>query len=79
MDGTTGWALLEPKDSSDDSKDVDLAVGESIYESLEKKILPLYHGDRERWIWVMKNAIAINAAFFNTHRMLEQYTLKSYL
>ena len=79
VDGTTGWALLEPKDSSDDSKDVDLAVGESIYESLEKKILPLYHGDRERWIWVMKNAIAINAAFFNTHRMLEQYTLKSYL
>jgi len=27
----------------------------------------------------MRHAIAINGAFFNTHRMLEQYVVKAYL
>ena len=41
-------------------------------------IVKFYYGDRESWIKVMKNAITINASFFNTHRMVHQYVLNAY-
>jgi starch phosphorylase len=41
-------------------------------------ILPLFYQDRNRYIDVMRNAIAINGSFFNTHRMMQEYVLKAY-
>ncbi|MGH9366097.1 MAG: alpha-glucan family phosphorylase, partial [Thermoanaerobaculia bacterium] len=50
-----------------------------LYEKLGDVILPLYYGDRPGWIDVMKRAVAFNASFFNTHRMVEQYASAAYL
>jgi len=41
--------------------------------------VPLYYGNRSAWIDVMRRAIAFNASFFNTHRMVEQYATNAYL
>ncbi|KKR27943.1 MAG: glycogen phosphorylase, partial [candidate division CPR2 bacterium GW2011_GWD1_39_7] len=50
---------------------------EDFYKKLAM-IVKFYYGDRESWIKVMKNAITINASFFNTHRMVHQYVLNAY-
>jgi len=42
-------------------------------------VLPLYYGDRTRWIAVMKGAISRNASFFNSHRMMRRYAVEAYL
>jgi len=47
-----------------------------IYDLLEKKVIPEYM-NHDEWIWKMKNAISL-AAFFNTHRMIEEYAEKAY-
>lgn len=59
IDGVTGWSL------SDDGKD--------LYDRLEKEILPVFYKRREQWLNIMKNAIAMNASYFNTHRMVLEY------
>jgi hypothetical protein len=39
----------------------------------------LYCRDRDRFLDVMRHAIALNGSFFNTQRMVLQYVLKAYL
>jgi starch phosphorylase len=72
IDGVTGWAIGE----EGKSPDVD---AESLYQKLEKSVLPLYYTDREGWIAVMKGAIGRNASFFNSHRMMRRYAADAYL
>jgi len=50
-----------------------------LYDKLATVIGPLFHRRRDEWIAVMKNAIALNASFFNTHRMVQQYVTDAYL
>jgi starch phosphorylase len=38
----------------------------------------MFHNNRDGFIEVMCNAIAINGSFFNTHRMMQEYVLKAY-
>ena len=33
---------------------------------------------REGWVRIMQQCIALNASFFNTHRMVRQYLLHAY-
>jgi len=77
LEGVTGWAIGEQRrdtaESSNWSKDA-----QSLYNKLEHIILPLFYRDRDRFIDVMRNAIAINGSFFNTHRMVQEYVLKAY-
>jgi starch phosphorylase len=40
--------------------------------------VPLFHDDRQGFINVMRHVIALNGAFFNTQRMLQQYVVKAY-
>jgi starch phosphorylase len=42
-------------------------------------VLPLYYTDRDRWIWMMKQAIGKIASFFNSHRMMRRYASEAYL
>ncbi len=51
----------------------------SLYDKLERMIIPLFYHDRDRFINVMLHCIAINGSFFNTHRMIQQYVLNAYL
>ena len=77
IEGITGWAIGEarrgPEESGNGPKDA-----QSLYNKLEHMILPLFYQDRDRFIDVMRNAIAINGSFFNTHRMMQEYVLNAY-
>ena len=44
-----------------------------MYDQLDHAILPLFYGHHDRFTDVMRNAIALNGSFFNSHRMLEEY------
>jgi starch phosphorylase len=50
----------------------------SLYGKLEHVILPMFYAERDRYIEVMRHALAINGSFFNTERMLDQYMRKAY-
>lgn len=73
IEGVTGWAIGEEDQESDDQRD-----SRDLYDKLEYRILPIFYKFRERWIEIMKNCIALNASFFNTQRMVEQYVLNAY-
>jgi starch phosphorylase len=72
VEGVTGWSIggHAPEDGTPDENRAD---AEDLYRKLEETILPLFMGARDRWIAVMQHAIALNASFFNTHRMIGQY------
>jgi starch phosphorylase len=76
IENITGWAIgpekTEEKESDDDIDRYDL------YAKLENWILKKFYNDRENWIRTMRSCIAINASFFNTNRMIQQYVLNAY-
>jgi starch phosphorylase len=74
IEGTTGWALGERCDLADRAA-CDAA---SLYDKLESVVLPLFYRQRDRYVDVMRHAIALNGSFFNTQRMILQYVLKAY-
>ncbi|MBD3246007.1 MAG: alpha-glucan family phosphorylase [Candidatus Omnitrophica bacterium] len=75
IENLTGWSIGTLHDpENDDERDA-----AALYEKLEKVIVPSYYRDRDRWIDIMRHCIAINASFFNTHRMIQQYVLNAYL
>jgi starch phosphorylase len=77
VEGVTGWAIGEEKRGREDeasaSRDASL-----LYEKLEHVIAPMFYQDRDRFVEVMRHAIAVNGSFFNTQRMLQQYVLNAY-
>ena len=73
IEGVTGWAIGGEDQESDDLRD-----SRDMYDKLEYRIIPVFHRFRDRWIDIMKNCIALNASFFNTQRMVEQYVLNAY-
>lgn len=75
IEGLTGWSIGSAEDvENDDARD-----SNSLYEKLEKTIIPLFYSNRQHWIDVMRHTIAMNASFFNTHRMVQQYVLNAHL
>src|SRR5580692_6702243 len=70
IEGFTGWAI------EDGANDAEEAV--SLYMKLESAIVPLYLQGPENWARLMRNTIAFNGSFFNTNRMVKQYTRNSY-
>jgi starch phosphorylase len=52
---------------------------ESIYNKLEGSILPTYYNDRRKFIEIMQHAIAVNGSYFNTQRMVQDYTANAYI
>lgn len=76
IEGVTGWSIgPETFDSGYDSK----KDAEELYRKLETVIVPMFYRNQEKWLNIMQHSIAINASFFNTHRMVQQYVLNSYL
>jgi starch phosphorylase len=77
--GVTGWPIGEA--TLDDDPGRWSRDAESLYQALEREILPMFYGrtgDGEAWGRVMRSCIAINASFFTTHRMMQQYVVKAY-
>jgi starch phosphorylase len=74
VEGVTGWAIGDPGAAENDS----LAEAASLYEKLERLILPLFYREPEKFAEVMRSAIVLNGSFFNTQRMIEQYVKNAY-
>lgn len=81
IEGITGWAIgqrptgqLEGQPQEQRARDA-----AALYGKLGRVVLPLYYHDHDRYIDIMRHAIALNGSFFNTQRMLQQYVLHAYL
>ena len=78
-----GWAIgtnAEYK-NYDEQDDAD---ANSMYDTLENKIMPTYYDKNEKgysdnWLKIMKNCIISNAGKFSTARMLQDYVSKMYI
>jgi glycogen phosphorylase len=78
IEGVTGWAIGGLPDPGDGDEDRSPRDSASLYDKLERVVVPLFYRDRERFIDVMRHAIALNGSFFNTQRMVMQYVTKAY-
>jgi starch phosphorylase len=79
IEGATGWAIGEKCEKSPADPDRSACDAASLYEKLEKVVIPLFCGERNRFIDVMRHCISLNGSFFNTQRMVQQYVVKAYL
>jgi starch phosphorylase len=79
VEGATGWSIGERPSKNDPPNDGRSARdAASLYEKLETVIAPMFHAQRDQFIDVMRHAIGLNGAFFNTQRMVQQYVVKAY-
>lgn len=80
--GANGWAIGEDREYEDPQAQ-DEADAASLYELLEKAVVPLYYdveadGIPHRWLRMVKESIRSLAPFFNTRRMLKEYLQEMY-
>ena len=78
-----GWIIGTNQEYSS-YEEQDLADSESLYATLENKIIPMYYENRENgipktWVRMMKNSIASTGGVYSTSRMLVDYTTKLYM
>jgi starch phosphorylase len=79
----TGWAIGRGEEYTDEEKQ-DEIESNTLYDLLEKEIIPLYYSrgadDLPRpWIAKMKSAMRAIGPEFNTNRMVREYTERMYL
>ena len=75
VEGVTGWSIgdgWQPETSPD--KEIT-----SLYDKLERVILPMYYQKPDDFASVMRSAIALNGSYYNAQRMLVQYLQNAYL
>lgn len=72
IEGVTGWAIGGAGGRNGDH-------GRLLFDKLEETVLPLYYDDRDRWIWMMKEAISKIGPRFNSQQMMRCYASEAYL
>jgi len=82
-DGTNGFAIGNGGEHSDPRKQDVIDLG-SIFEVLERKVIPLYYERDEKsvprgWVACQKRAIQSLAWRYNADRMVMDYTLRCYV
>ena len=70
LEGVTGWAI------EDGSNDGEEAL--NLYAKLENAVVPMYRSEPDKWARMMRNTMAFNGSYFNTNRMVKQYTRNAY-
>ncbi len=70
IEGVTGWAI---EDGANDEEEAN-----SLYNKLESAVVPTYLDVPERWARLMRSTLAFNGSYFNTNRMVKQYTRNAY-
>ena len=82
-DQTNGWTI--GTNSEYESYEAqDQADSQSMYRTLEEKIIPIYYdrdksGMSKKWIEIMKNSIVTTGGKYSTARMLVDYTNQLYM
>ncbi len=79
VEGVTGWSIGGGPEASSPAEERRKQDADDLYRKLGEIIVPMFYRDRERWLDVMRQTIAFNASFFNTHRMVQQYVANAYL
>lgn len=82
IEGVTGWAIGPSPTAyrqQDEMNAQETQDAQELYQKLRTVIVPVFYADREQWISIMRQTIAFNASFFNTHRMIQQYAANAYL
>jgi starch phosphorylase len=80
--GKNGWSIGFGEDY-DNFEYQDFVESEEIYDKLENEIVPAYYnidksGLPREWLSIMKESIKTSASYFNTSRMVIEYTEKFY-
>jgi starch phosphorylase len=70
LEGVTGWAI---EDGANDAEEAG-----SLYKKLETAVVPLYLQTPEKWARLMRTTLSFNGSYFNTNRMVKQYTRNAY-
>ena len=83
MEPKIGWAIGNGE-SYADADYQDQVEASAIYDLLERDVAPVFYerqsdGLPYRWISMMKSSIGNLCRFFNTHRMVREYTERFYL
>jgi glycogen phosphorylase len=78
-----GWAIGRGE-TYQDADYQDQVEAEALYELLERDVVPAFYersadGLPRRWIAMMKASIGHLSHFFNTHRMVQEYTDRFYM
>ena len=78
-----GWSIGTHKEY-DSYEEQDIADSNSMYNTLEHKIIPTYYakdknGIAKDWMDLMKNSIVSNAGTFSTSRMVAEYVENLYM
>jgi starch phosphorylase len=80
--GPIGWAIGNGE-SRDNGDHLDQLEAEALYDLLERDVVPSFYersgGLPRRWTALMKYSIGSLCHFFNTHRMVREYTERFYL
>ncbi|MCX7832707.1 MAG: alpha-glucan family phosphorylase [Ignavibacteria bacterium] len=81
---TNGWKIESPKEENLSDFEVDKFEANSLYDTLENEIIPLFYKRNENnipleWIQRIKSSILTLAPYFNTERMVQEYTEKFYM
>jgi starch phosphorylase len=80
VEGVTGWSIGgdERGRGQDAAPRNDEEDAEALYRKLEDAVFPCFYEYPDRFRTIMRSAIALNASFFNTHRMVLQYLYDAY-
>jgi len=74
VEGVTGWSIGESREQESDPA-VEIA---SLYDKLERVVIPAFYGPPELFDRMRRASIALNGSFFNAQRMLLQYVVNAY-
>ena len=83
FNGSNGWAIGEDADL--DVEVQDDADADSLYDTLENKIIPLYYTERgsedipHKWVMMIKESLRTVTPQFSTQRMLKEYMDRLYI
>jgi starch phosphorylase len=82
IEGETGWKIGPKPHTRRERQMTDaqetLVDATALYDKLENSVLPTYYDDREKWVDIMRNAIAFNGSRYHARRMVEEYLDDAY-
>jgi starch phosphorylase len=79
IEGITGWSIGRGSSDAASQEGSGAQDARELYDKLRGVIAPLFYQHRGQWSEIMRSTIAFNASFFNTHRMVQQYTANAYV
>jgi starch phosphorylase len=78
IEGVNGWGIGRRPDWTDLSDSDDGEDSKDFYDKLEERIVPLFYGNKPKWLDMARTSIATIGPLFNSYRMATEYVTKVY-